>query len=302
VGVAANGVAHKNGWLPPVLFLFAACFAASCHAVYADEYSEKVNLALRRTAHHLLKSTGDRHSPIALVEHPAPHVWRIQMKRTFAYDSLPALLQSSFETYGLSAPYEVAIIDCIDLSILLGYHFADLKQSGGVPCAERSAPPDCSYIQVTFAVAPAPNSPFSPLWLWVGWGVAGLLALLFFFRKGRKRVSSTITEQPESESVSRTMAFGQSRLDVENQTLFCGAVRHSLTYRETKLLHLFVQHPNAVLERGFILQHVWADEGILVTRSVDMFVSRLRKLLRDDPTIQLSAVHGVGYRLEVQGN
>jgi DNA-binding response OmpR family regulator len=54
-----------------------------------------------------------------------------------------------------------------------------------------------------------------------------------------------------------------------------------------------------VLERNFIIENVWADEGVLVGRSVDMFVSRLRKLLRDDPSIKLVAVHGVGYRMEV---
>jgi len=72
-----------------------------------------------------------------------------------------------------------------------------------------------------------------------------------------------------------------------------------LTYREAKLLNLFVLHQNQVLERSFILENVWADEGILVGRSIDMFVSRLRKLLRNDERIQLLAVHGVGYKMEV---
>ena len=58
-------------------------------------------------------------------------------------------------------------------------------------------------------------------------------------------------------------------------------------------------HPGQLLERERILREVWADEGILVGRSVDMFVSRLRKKLAADPTVGIAAVHGVGYRLEL---
>ena len=65
-----------------------------------------------------------------------------------------------------------------------------------------------------------------------------------------------------------------------------------------KLLAFFARHPDQVLQRDEILQQVWADEGVLVGRSLDMFVSRLRKKLAGDPTVSIVAVHGVGYRLE----
>lgn len=92
--------------------------------------------------------------------------------------------------------------------------------------------------------------------------------------------------------------FGNSRLDVAGQVLMCGNVRQTLTFRETKLLRLFVSNPDQLLERDIILQQVWADEGILVGRSMDVFVSRLRKKLAGDPSVGIVAVHGVGYRLE----
>ena len=71
-----------------------------------------------------------------------------------------------------------------------------------------------------------------------------------------------------------------------------------LTFRETKLLRLFATNPDRLLERDVILRQVWADEGVLVGRSVDVFVSRLRKKLAADPSVGIAAVHGVGYRLE----
>lgn len=104
----------------------------------------------------------------------------------------------------------------------------------------------------------------------------------------------------EDTAGESALTFGHSSFDVVNQVLVVAGLRHDLTYREAKLLQLFYRHPNQLLERDYILQSVWADEGILVGRSVDMFVSRLRKLLRADAAVQIATVHGVGYRLEVR--
>lgn len=97
------------------------------------------------------------------------------------------------------------------------------------------------------------------------------------------------------------LQFGAFLLDFTGQKLIHLDAVHNLTYREAKLLHLFVTHANQVLERSTIIEKVWADEGVLVGRSVDMFVSRLRKMLKEDATVQIVAVHGIGYRLEVGG-
>ena len=91
-------------------------------------------------------------------------------------------------------------------------------------------------------------------------------------------------------------------MDLENQMLYSANTQHNLTFREAKLLHLFIKHPNQVLERDFILKSVWEDEGVTVGRSIDVFVSRLRKLLQEDASLKIVAVHGVGYRLEVKAN
>ncbi|MBK7408988.1 MAG: response regulator transcription factor [Saprospirales bacterium] len=58
------------------------------------------------------------------------------------------------------------------------------------------------------------------------------------------------------------LEFGNSRLDVAGQVLYCGSVRQNLTFRETKLLpRLFADSPDRLLEREYILRHVWEDEG-----------------------------------------
>ena len=96
-----------------------------------------------------------------------------------------------------------------------------------------------------------------------------------------------------------TLKFGNTTFDTVNQRLDCQGKQTELTYRETKLLKLFCSHQNKLLERDFITKVVWEDEGIIVGRSVDVFVSRLRKLLKDDPSVKIVNVHSVGYRFEI---
>jgi hypothetical protein len=254
-------------------------------------FSEKVNLALRRTAHLLLKSAGDSTSLIPPVLQMNNKTWVIQLERPFSYEKLPNLLQSSFTIQQIQENYNVAILACSDGKLLLGYNYQDFFQNKDLTCGNRVPSSDCRNIQVTFLDTTTPQQ--FPL---AGWLFAILLALgLFYLSQKILANTKKIREANENAFIS----FGQSRFDLTNQVLICGTVTHTLTYREAKLLNLFVQHQNLVLERSFILENVWADEGILVGRSLDMFVSRLRKMLRDDASIQLLAVHGVGYRLEI---
>jgi len=106
---------------------------------------------------------------------------------------------------------------------------------------------------------------------------------------------------PSNLTAQFILQFGQSTLDIANQKLLIQNSSKDLTYRETKLLQLFCRNQNKLLERDLILKAVWEDEGVLVGRSVDVFVSRLRKLLKEDETVKIVNVHGVGYRFEVNG-
>lgn len=259
-----------------------------------DLSAEKVNLALRRTADALLKEAGDSTSRIPAVEQTGVNVWLLRLEQTFNYDRLPVLLQASFDVHGIKRDYDVAVLRCADGTLQLGYNFLDFSRNNSAVCGGRELPPDCYNLQVIFSAGQEASNDL-PL---MGWLFSSVLAITLY-SLGRKWRGVPEKAQPGLQGETEGLHFGHSRLDVANQLLVCGDISHALTYREAKLLHLFVQRPNQVLERSFILDKVWADEGILVGRSVDMFVSRLRKMLRDDPSVQLAAVHGVGYRMEV---
>jgi len=268
-------------------------------AIDNQHFDEKVNLALRRTAHYLLVESGDSTSRIAPVQNRGEGTFMIRLENSFNYDRLPVLLQESLQLHDIQVSYDVAVLNCLVGDLLLGYNVQDVQPGQDVPCRGREQQEGCYDLQVTFA---SPQS--SPLasagwWILASGFLLGGISYAAWQWTTRNKNLPTLPPVDAAEPVR--LHFGASSLDVANQTLLVGSVQHQLTYRETKLLHFFVSHLGQLLERDFILQSVWQDEGIIVGRSVDVFVSRLRKMLRDDATIRIATVHGVGYRLEAQG-
>lgn len=263
------------------------------------DFARSVNLALRRTAHHLLREAGDSTSRIPAVQRPNAATFQIQLDHALNYGRLPALLQQSLALYAIDENYDVAVLDCSTSAVQLGYTLSDVREQNEVPCIGRDQKKGCYMLQVVFAGPPSQRQPGV-----LGWaGVAGLMLLAGVFiawqktnAKG-KSVISPYTAPGETESVIQA---GKLTFHLTNQMVEVAGSRQTLTYREAKLLHLFLRHPNQLLTRDFILKSVWEDEGIIVSRSIDVFVSRLRKVLQPDPGLRIVAVHGVGYRLEVQ--
>lgn len=265
-------------------------------------FSEKVNLALRRTAHRLLISNGDSTSRIKPVEQSDGHHFTIRLEALFDYDSLPALLQESLTLHGIRRGYDVSLINCESEQLELGYSFLDFQEKGSVPCVGRKQNPGCYLLKVSFE-SETKNYAASSNWWLLTFG--GLLAGLSFIVWKRKRKEPDLQTAPASDALnhaaykSSKVSFGNSVFDSANLSLTSVSHTYNLTYREGKLLNLFTAHKNTILERDFILKSVWEDEGIVVGRSVDVFVSRLRKMLAADANVKISAIHGVGYRLEV---
>ncbi|MBL7827937.1 MAG: winged helix-turn-helix transcriptional regulator [Saprospiraceae bacterium] len=251
---------------------------------------DKINLALRKTVHQMLDAAGDSTSRIAPVRKVDERTWMIQIEKAFNYDSLPGILNAALVAHHIDGNYDVFVLDCAAGELQLGYTVTDFEKED-VPCGGREMTATCYQLQVSFPLAIMPKFPV------LGWVFGGFLAIILF---GIQQKLPWQRNEPARSLVSEIKGtpFGASHFDAENQVLYCGEQRFQLTYREAKLLHLFVKNQNQLLERSFILENVWADEGIQVGRSIDMFVSRLRKFLRADPTLRLVAVHGVGYRLE----
>ena len=96
------------------------------------------------------------------------------------------------------------------------------------------------------------------------------------------------------------MSFGVFNFDFETQTLKKANQVIKLTHKEARLLNLLALSPNEILDRNFLLQKVWEDEGVFVGRSLDVFISRLRKKLQGDDTVRIVNIHGKGYKLQTK--
>ena len=91
--------------------------------------------------------------------------------------------------------------------------------------------------------------------------------------------------------------LGKFIFDTQHQVLILDDVQTKLTTKESELLTMLCVHANDVLERDLALKTIWMDDNYFNARSMDVYITKLRKLLKDDPEIEINNVHGRGYRL-----
>lgn len=94
-----------------------------------------------------------------------------------------------------------------------------------------------------------------------------------------------------------TFKLGKFTFDSRRQILINGELQTKLTTKESELLSLLCKHANDVLQRELALKTIWVDDNYFNARSMDVYITKLRKHLKDDPTIEINNVHGKGYRL-----
>jgi DNA-binding response OmpR family regulator len=90
--------------------------------------------------------------------------------------------------------------------------------------------------------------------------------------------------------------IGNYNFDTVNYTLTNGSRKITLTKREADLLRLLIENTNVVLKREDILKTLWGDDDYFMGRSLDVFISRLRKILADEKHISIENIHGVGFK------
>ena len=104
---------------------------------------------------------------------------------------------------------------------------------------------------------------------------------------------------PTKADLQSTYQLAKFTFDFNNQVISSPDEVLELTSKEAKLLRLFCIHQNKIIERDLIQKAIWEDEGYFVGRSLDVFISRLRKIFRSEPTVSIQTIHGVGYKLEI---
>ena len=85
-----------------------------------------------------------------------------------------------------------------------------------------------------------------------------------------------------------------------NMILWNGTEKHTLTRKESALLKLLCLYENKLLSRETALKSIWGSDDYFIGRSMDVFISKLRKYLKADPKVSITNVHGTGFKLEVE--
>ncbi|MCH5309157.1 MAG: response regulator transcription factor [Prevotella sp.] len=103
--------------------------------------------------------------------------------------------------------------------------------------------------------------------------------------KGKKSKESTVYR------------IGRFTFDTQKQLLLIDDEQRKLTTKENELLALLCSHSNEILQRDFALKTIWIDDNYFNARSMDVYITKLRKHLKDDPQIEIINIHGKGYKL-----
>lgn len=263
----------------------------------ASAGEKDLTIALRQIGHSILLQSGDVTSRVLPVKETEPNVFLLEFQSSFTYipDSLVKAVTSALADRRLQ-PYIVHVLDCSSQQIMYGFQIGRDEESTLVPCVGRVQPKACYQIRISF-----PESGMSDGLAILSYVLAimatGSLMLGFIMsRKKQKQVNPTST--PSSSAI----LIGSFSFDPDSRLLIHATEKIELSEKENKLLSIFAMHQNEIVSRDLLMKTVWEDEGVIVGRSLDVFVSKLRKKLKADSSVQLVNIHGVGYRLESRIN
>lgn len=106
-----------------------------------------------------------------------------------------------------------------------------------------------------------------------------------------------IEDQSQEESI---IQLGKYQFDVENYTLIYGDDVKTLTKKEAQILKMLCKFKNQVVTREIVLNAVWGQDDYFVGRSLDVFITKLRKYFKEDDSVLINNIHGIGFKLEVK--
>jgi DNA-binding response OmpR family regulator len=107
------------------------------------------------------------------------------------------------------------------------------------------------------------------------------------------------TNSNNASETNETFIIGDYEFDSQKQILKYGDKQQKLTTKESDLLRLLCNNMNNVLERNFALKIIWQEDSYFNARSMDVYITKLRKYLKEDSSVQILNIHGKGYKLIV---
>lgn len=288
---------HLVAW---VFLLMASITFAAFRFTGNDEFgTAKRQVLLREIGHKLLLASGDSTSRVLPVTETGVDKYQLRFEKEFTFqtDSLVRIIRQALEQEDHSQDYIVNVLDCGKKDVLFGYAIFKNGQKNIIPCSGRKQTKGCYLVTIEFKTTGMAG--ISSGYVIGGaslFAFMGILAVRPMRRRTQARPMVTGAPQPAEEGGTR---LGNTIFHPGNRVIIVSGMTIELTPKENKLFLILSKSPNEVIERSRIQKEIWEDEGVIVGRSLDMFISKLRKKLENDPSVQLVNIHGKGYKLQV---
>ena len=221
----------------------------------------------------------------------------------FNRDELVSIVDIIFSISILASRYIVVVEKCDTGEVVYSFKMDDLEQSDIIPCKARMQPKSCYSLLFTLGQTgetnagllamptdPQQESNTGPSNVFYGFIVALLVLIGVIFYLLRKRKNSSMNDP-------NLISLGEYHFDKRNTELLINHKKIELTSKEADLLLLLYNMVNTTVEREVILNKVWGDQGDYVGRTLDVFISKLRKKLEADSSVKIANIRGVGYKL-----
>lgn len=262
-----------------------------------DNYQEKqIEVALRMIGHQLLLEDGDSTSRILPIEKDEDQ-YKIKFDTEFSFmgENLVNIVDRVFLFQGIEGGYIMEVVSCSTGEVVYSYQKEAVASENLIPCQSRNQVKDCYEIVINLSPDPEmamikPQEKKSGAYTLVIILVILIVVgtLVFWKRRNGKE-----------DIQAHLIRLGDYLFDQRNATLIYQNQRKELTGKESELLILLYNSVNDTVKREVILNEVWGDEGDYVGRTLDVFISKLRKKLEEDSKIKITNIRGVGYKLIV---
>lgn len=265
-----------------------------------NELPEKhVEVVLRTIGDQLLRTVGDTSSRVLPVKKINESTYQIAFQNQFGFvsDTLINLVQRTFKQHALAKDYIVNLRNCKQNETVFAFEI-NSRAGDLTPCRGRKLDVDCYVIDIELLQ----KESFSFFWWWL---LVIPLGVVGYYVRNRFKKSDNREEDEEQVPAADKADFiplGSYQFYPANNVLKRAQTSIPLSDKETKALSIFAANINEIVERETLMKELWEEEGIVViSRNVDVLVSKLRKKFSEDERVKFVNVHGRGYRFLVEG-
>jgi hypothetical protein len=285
-----------------ILLSFVSVICVAFTMTGSDDFDiARREVLLRRIGHEILLQSGDSTSRVLPVKTIAKNEYQISFENAFTFQPifLVNTTQRLLAKDPLANDYVVNVLNSADASVAYGYAISKNKKDDIVACIGRTQPSANYLLNIKFKPAEIPNIK-NEYFL----GALFVLAFAGFIVLRSVKPRKALPDLTEAQDLPDSppagiFTLGTMLFDTETRKLMTDGETIDLTRTETRVLSIFALSPNVTIERSRLQKEIWEDEGVIVGRSLDMFISKLRKKLELEPSIKIVVIRSKGYKLEI---